>query len=68
VISEQEVVMSQHTIRNVQDYTDAFLTSLGVLIFMALWGIAATFGYLWVVMSAYGLDQLFKWICRTRAY
>lgn len=58
--------MSQHTIRSVEDYTAAFLTSLGVLLFMALWAIAAIFGYLWVAMSAYGLDQLFKWIGRTR--
>ena len=59
--------MSQRTIRSVENYKDAFLTTLGVLLFMAFWIIAAAFGYLWVMMTAYGLDHLFKWIGRLRA-
>ncbi|MDB4111325.1 hypothetical protein N9571_02030 [Yoonia sp.] len=59
--------MSQHTIRSVENYTDAFLTTLGVLLFMAFWIIAAAFGYLWVAISAYGLDHFFKWIGRLRS-
>ena len=59
--------MSQHTIRSVEDYTDAFLTTLGVFLFMAFWVIAAVFGYLWVAISAYGLNHFFKWIGRVRS-
>ncbi len=56
--------MSQHPIRRVEDYTDAFLASLWVLLFMGFWVIAAAFGYLWVAVSAYGLNHFFKWIGR----
>jgi threonine/homoserine/homoserine lactone efflux protein len=59
--------MSQHTIRSVENYTDAFLTTLGVFLFMAFWVIAAAFGYLWVAMTACGLDYILKWIGRLRA-
>ncbi len=59
--------MSQHTISSVDNYTDAFLTTLGVFLFMAFWVIAAAFGYLWVTISAFGLDHFFKWIGRLRS-
>jgi hypothetical protein len=59
--------MSQHPIRRVEDYTDAFLASLWVLLFMAFWVIAAVFGYLWVAVSAYGLNHFFQWIGRMNA-
>lgn len=32
-------------IQRVEDYTDAFLTTLGVLLFMVFWMIAAALGY-----------------------
>lgn len=51
----------------VEDYTDAFLTAFGVLLFMAFWMIAAALGYVWVAITAYGLDHLFQWIGRLRA-
>ena len=54
-------------IDTVEDYTDAFLTTLGVFLFMSFWVIAAALGYLWVMITAYGLDLLFKWIGRLRA-
>ena len=54
-------------IDSVEDYTDAFLTTLGVFLFMSFWVIAAALGYLWVMVTAYGLDLLFKWIGRLRA-
>lgn len=54
-------------IDTVEDYTDAFLTTLGVFLFMSFWVIAAALGYLWVMVTAYGLDLLFKWIGRLRA-
>lgn len=54
-------------INAVEDYTDAFLTTLGVFLFMVLWMIAAALGYLWVVITAYGLDLGVKWIGHLRA-
>lgn len=59
--------MSQYPIRRVEDYTDAFLASLWVLLFMGFWVIAAAFGYLWVVVSAFSLSQFFKWIGQRKA-
>jgi len=50
----------------VEDYTDAFLTTLGVIFFMAFWMIAAALGYIWVIITAYGLNHFFKWIGRLR--
>jgi len=58
--------MSQYPIREVEDYTDAFLTTLWVLLFMGFWVIAAAFGYLWVAITAFGLNHVFKWIGRMR--
>ena len=49
-------------IEAVQDYTDAFLTTFGVFLFMVFWMIAAALGYLWVAITAYGVDLAFKWI------
>jgi threonine/homoserine/homoserine lactone efflux protein len=59
--------MAYEPIRPVDNYTDAFLTTLGVTLFMAFWVIAAVLGYLWVAMTAYGLNHFFKWIGRIRA-
>ena len=50
----------------VENYTDAFLTTLGVILFMALWTIAALMGFLWAMIMAYGLDHLFRWIGQIR--
>lgn len=50
----------------VENYTDAFLTTFGVFLFMALWTIAALMGFLWVMITAYGLDRLFRWIGHRR--
>ncbi len=59
--------MSQHTIGSVENYTDAFLTTLGVFLFMTFWVIAAAFGYIWVAVAACGLNHFFKWIGRVRS-
>ncbi|WP_108816386.1 hypothetical protein [Loktanella sp. Alg231-35] len=56
--------MSQYPIRRVEDYSDAFLASLWVLLFMGFWVIAAAFGYLWVAVNAYCLNHVFRWIGR----
>jgi len=51
----------------VENYTDAFLTTLGVFLFMVFWMIAAALGYAWVAVTAYVIDHLFKWIGRLKA-
>ena len=58
--------MSQRPIERVEDYTNAFLTTFGFLLFMTFWVIAAALGYLWVAITAYGLDLVFNWIGRRR--
>ncbi|MEJ6403510.1 hypothetical protein [Yoonia sp. 2307UL14-13] len=50
--------------QSVEDYTDAFLATLGVFLFMVFWMIAAALGYTWVVLTAYGLDHVFRWVGR----
>ncbi|MEJ8561580.1 hypothetical protein QTO30_10370 [Yoonia sp. GPGPB17] len=60
-------MMSHHRpIQAVEDYTDAFLGTLWVFLFMGFWVIAAAFGYLWVVVTAYSLNHVFKWIGQRR--
>ncbi len=58
--------MSQYPIRRIEDYTDAFLATLGVFLFMAFWVIAITLGYVQVVVTAYAINYLFKWIHRLK--
>lgn len=41
----------------VEDYTDAFLTTAGGILFMSLWILAALAGYLWVAVVVYGLNK-----------
>lgn len=53
--------------QSVENYTSAFLTVLGFFLFMVFWTIAAVLGFLWVLVTAWGLDQLFRWIGRRRA-
>lgn len=48
----------------VEDYTNAFLATLWVFLFMSFWVIAAALGYIWVAITAYGLNAFFKWIGR----
>lgn len=59
--------MSQHRpIQAVEDYTDAFLGTLFVFLFMGFWVIAAAVGYLWVAATAYALHQFVKWLDRLK--
>ena len=60
------VAMAYHPEGRVEDYTDAFLATLGVFLFMVFWTIAAVVGFLWVMLTAYALDHLFLWIGRRR--
>ncbi|WP_342076492.1 hypothetical protein [Yoonia sp. SS1-5] len=59
--------MSRPPIEPVEDYTDAFLGTLGVFLFMVFWMIAAALGYAWVAVTAYGIDRIFKWVGRLKA-
>jgi len=58
--------MPQPAMNRVENYTDAFLTTLGVFLFMVFWMIAALFGYAWVALTAYGIDFTFKILGRIR--
>ena len=50
----------------VEDYTDAFLASLWVLLVMAFWTIAILLGFAWVALTAWGLARLIDRIGRAR--
>lgn len=52
--------MRQHTTRRAPDYTDAFLVSFGVLVFMGLWLITAMMGFVWALATAYGINALLR--------
>ncbi|MDP5085758.1 MAG: hypothetical protein NWQ23_10085 [Yoonia sp.] len=56
--------MSRHSIRPAPDYTDAFLVSFGVLIFMFLWMITAMLGFVWGIAAGYGINWLFQRLSR----
>ena len=57
--------MSQHRpVQAVEDYTNAFLAWLWVLLFMSFWVIAAALGYIWLAITAYVINEFFKWIGR----
>lgn len=51
----------------VPDYTQAFLVTCGVILFMAFWTIAALFGWLWVALTATGIDRVLAFWSRRRA-
>lgn len=46
----------------VQNYTDAFFAMLGVILFMVFWTIAAVAGYVWVFVTAFGVDWIGRMI------
>ena len=46
--------------RRVENYTTAFLTTAGLILFMAFFTIAATLGFVWVVLSAALIDALIR--------
>ncbi len=46
----------------VEDFTNAFLVSFGVIVFIALWAVSVILGFIWALMSAYGTDKaLSRW-------
>ena len=44
----------------VENYTNAFLVTAGMLLFMVFFTMAATVGFVWVVLSAVFLDGVFR--------
>ena len=48
----------------VENYTNAFFTSFGVLLFAMLCAIGAMAGFLWVVLTAFAVDRIGRWIFR----
>ncbi|MGR3466180.1 hypothetical protein [Limimaricola sp.] len=46
------------------DYTTAFLTTLGVLVFMGLLTVAAIWGWVGVTLGALGFDRIARPIAR----
>lgn len=50
----------------VEDFTNAFLVTVGLLLFMTLWVLTALLGFLWVITISYGIDHLFRWLGRMR--
>ena len=51
-------------IEAVEDYTNAFLGTLWVVLFMGFWVIAAAFGYVWVFVTAWCIHRFFRWLGR----
>lgn len=51
--------------KRVENFTGAFLVTTGVLLFMALLTLAATLGYLAVVLVATGIDTSIRLLAAT---
>ncbi|SMY08968.1 hypothetical protein [Flavimaricola marinus] len=39
------------------DFTQAFLVTLGMILFMSFWTIAVVAGFVWVLLSAFAIDR-----------
>ncbi|MBM1221634.1 hypothetical protein JQU17_12080 [Ponticoccus sp. SC2-23] len=46
----------------VENYTDAFLVSFGVVLFMAFCVIAYVVGFLWAMITGYVIDRVIRLI------
>lgn len=49
--------MHDHNRPSAPNYTQPFLVTLGLILFMAFWTIAALAGFLWVVLTAAVIDR-----------
>ncbi len=56
---------SQHPGR-VEDYTDAFLGTVAVILFMGFWVMSAVFGFIWVILTTALIDIVIKRFIRPR--
>jgi hypothetical protein len=50
----------RHYPQKVEDYTNAFLVMSGGILFMAFLTLAATFGVIWVMLSAALIDSVIR--------
>lgn len=50
----------------VEDFTDAFLVSFGVVVFMALWTVNVLIGFIYALLVAYGGNKIMTLIHRRR--
>lgn len=48
------------------NYSQAFLVTLGFLLFMTFWTIAALAGFIWVLLSAAAIDRAILFGARLR--
>ncbi len=48
------------THKSVENYTNAFLITTGLVLFMAFFTLAATKGFVWVLLSAALIDGLIR--------
>jgi len=55
------------TPKPVENYTNAFLWSFWLLLFMTFWVMAAIWGFFVVFATAWALDRLFTWPWRQRS-
>lgn len=55
--------MRQHP-QAVEDYTNAFLVSFGVLLFMTLLTVASLAGGLWMFLTAAVINRVITWRAR----
>lgn len=46
--------------KRVENYTDAFLVSFGVVLFMALSVITVLVGFLWAMVTGYAIDRVIR--------
>mgnify|MGYP001549560865 CR=1 FL=1 len=44
----------------VENYTDAFLVSFGVILFMAFCVISVVVGFLWAMITGYVIDRVIR--------
>ncbi|MFQ6551604.1 hypothetical protein AAD018_004560 [Aestuariibius insulae] len=56
--------MQNHPIGSAPDYTNAFMAMSGLILFMTFFVIAAAVGYLWVFLTAFGLNKMIALISR----
>jgi hypothetical protein len=50
----------RNSYKSVENYTDAFLIIVGLMLFMAFFTLAATKGFVWVLLSAALIDGLIR--------
>lgn len=57
----------RHIPKRVQNYTNAFLGMMALILFMAFWVMAALWGFLSVLLGAAAINALIRLIGRDRS-